>query len=250
MTMLEWPADVIAVGPELNDLVRGRQPEFFHAGICISHAVSCAAALVALSGDERPRAVIASSELPDMALEEFVRVLRLVGVNSVMVDAAGVSDSTLRRIAGEVRPIDLPLTPSRLSQALRSLPSPMPETAPVIAAAGFHLDQNALTATWHGTLIRLQVRPFDLLRYLVQASPRVVSAEELASECVVASRDGGVASVRMGIGRIRAALVEAGVSPSDALQTVPGFGYRVASAGQVDQATPSSTPSDSTRSMI
>jgi DNA-binding response OmpR family regulator len=240
---------VIAVGPELNDLVRGRQPEFFHAGICISHAVSCAAALVALSGDERPRAVIASSALPDMGLEEFVRVLRLVGVSAVMVDAAAV-DSTMRRIAGEVRAIDLPLTPSRLSHALRSLPTPLPEVAPVVAAAGFELDQNSLTATWHGTLVRLQVRPFDLLRYLVQESPRVVSVQELASECVVASRDGGVSSVRMGIGRIRAALVDAGVNPSDVLQTVPGFGYRVAGAGELDQATPSSAPSDSTRSMI
>lgn len=231
MTTLQWPADVIVVGPELHDLVRGRQPEFFHAGICLSHVVSCADALVSLSATEQPRAVITSSALPDMALENFVRIVRMMGVATVMVDSADMESSRLRSLAGEVRPIHFPITPNRLSDALRSLPSTTTSADPVVASAGFELDPTSLKVTWRGVHVPLQVRPFDLLRYLVQESPRVVSVHELASECVVASRDGGINSVRTGIGRIRNALADVNPDAAAMLQTVPGYGYRIAEAG-------------------
>gem|GEM_PF-7102577 len=249
MTTLAWPSEVLAVGPSLGALVKGRHAEFFHAGIAVSHVETCAAALVAMTSDSMPRAIVAASRLPDMSLAEFVRVLGLVGIRPVFVDSATVECAVVARTGSAVHLIEFPVTPMRLSASLRTeacAPAATARDEPV-AVAGLALDPRALRATWHGRLLRLQVRPFEILRYLVEASPRVVSPQELASEMVPGTGDRGIAAVRVAIGRIRIAMAASGVDAPSPLQTIPGHGYRVAEAGR---AMPSSSASEATRPMI
>ncbi|HSP53406.1 MAG TPA: winged helix-turn-helix domain-containing protein, partial [Cryobacterium sp.] len=89
------------------------------------------------------------------------------------------------------------------------------------------LDPQSFRVKVDGKFVALTPREFQLLKYLMHESPRVVTAEELTAGHGIYD-DGSVAGTRVALGRLRKKLQAASPEAAAILETVRGLGYRVA----------------------
>lgn len=238
-----WPLRVVAVSEDCVPVARGRSAEFLHAGVTVTQVPSAAAALVAIGQESDVAAVLVPAEMSDMALDDFIEIVHAFGRTPVVVGLAPLSEPNVAasmRERGALETVVLPVTPHRLAQALKSVIVPMP--APRVYRCGeLELDVDAFRVLWHGREVRLAPNTFELLQYLMAASPRVVTMQELVSEFVPAETQWRTDSIRVRIRRLREALGAAVPGAPKPVETVRKVGYRI-----VD---PSDTTPDSAMSL-
>lgn len=103
--------------------------------------------------------------------------------------------------------------------------APVPSTF-VDRGARLFADFDAVIVSVDGQPVRLTRREFELLRFLIQNSGRVVSRDRLLERVWGYDRTVETRSVDVHVGRLRAKLGSAGVQ----IETVVGLGYRFVDA--------------------
>lgn len=245
-----WPARVIVVGLDAPGMIRGKLEEYLHSGLTIVRVPSAAGALVAIGRDSAVAAVLVPTWLPDMPLSDFIEVVHtLAGVPVIVTQDPRIEQPVVADAStfGAEDFVALPVTAPKLERILvairhRSTPAPR-----VFRCGELELDADRFRVLWHGRLVRLTPRLFDLLAYLIAAQPRVVTVEELVSEVAPHTPNWGVGGVRKAIGRIRVEMEEAAPGIPVPLETLPGFGYRLTDGRAATVGTDNSETSRSTR---
>jgi len=245
-----WPARVVTVDTGYAGFIRGRAGEFLHNGLMLQRVPDGVSALVAIGRDASAAAVLVPTRLPDLALPDFLDVIRAVGgIPVVVARDARVEEDEPEGLA-ELRTasvITAPITPSKLLGLLGGLdPLSAPEPR-VFRFGGLELDVDRFRVTWHGHDVRMTPREFDLLHYVVAAHPRIVTTEELISELVPKSTGWQVSSIRTSVSRIRTSLESTAPGQPLPLETIPRVGYRLVEGSGATAGTRSSDTSLSTR---
>lgn len=223
---------VLAVG-DPHEIFRGRASEFRHQGLTLSHRGTALSALLEL-GRDPDAVVLVPTEVTDMPLLEFVDVLRSVAHVPVIAGAtAGCSTQMISELFdhGVASTVKLPATPSRLAEAIRAIRAPRaaaePRDEPLALTIGaLSLDEARYRVTWHEREVTLAPRSFALLRFMMEAHPRVLSMRELMDEFEDERGDTGT-RVRVAIGRLRAAFQRAAPRYDTPVETVYRVGYRL-----------------------
>ncbi|WP_160297471.1 winged helix-turn-helix domain-containing protein [Demequina flava] len=226
---MQWPATVVALGIDRKTHLRGRHAEFLHHGVAVKYADSGVDALVQLGREPQVTAVLIGPGCADADIDQLVEVMSGIGNTPVVVAVSRqASELPASSRAGDVESLLLPVSPQRLAQAVAAVHHSAGEVRDVHRAAGITIDRDACVAVWHGERIRLSPALLEMLTYLADAYPRVVSAEELASECRSSGEPTSAARVRVGIGRLREAFRAAAIDADVPVVTVRGSGYTLA----------------------
>lgn len=233
----DW-VKVIAVG-SADDVLRGRASEYRHRGVALTARPTVIAALGEVSKD--PDAIIlVPTDLAEMPAVEFVDLVAALAHVPVIVGIApGCPPATLRELLehGVASTVGLPCTPASLARAIHSVPERQLESAPLECGA-LTLDPSEHRVTWHGSDVRLAPKEFEILRYLLDSHPGVVSLDVLVREFEHGATDKHM-RVRSAITRMRSrftALVPERPSP---IETVHKIGYRINAASCVEDPVPS-----------
>jgi len=247
-----WPPRVIAIASQSGPVARGRPAEFLHHGVILIRVPTATAALIELGRDPEMAAILVPGDLKGMDLEGFLPIVRqfmqtpvILGFGSQERMPTGIMAGSLDGLVTAM----LPVTPLRLSQALQNC-EPSATASHVVEVGELVLDADAFRVWWHGAEVRLPLRPFEMLRYLMEAAPRAVGREELMSEFVRPGISWRSDSVSTGIGRIREALQSAVPAVPVPIETVKKVGYRIATGNGLAAAMPSSEASAPTRVMM
>ncbi|WP_371327666.1 helix-turn-helix domain-containing protein [Demequina sp. NBRC 110053] len=121
----------------------------------------------------------------------------------------------------------LPASPRRLRDSVARVRTRAAVPTPARRVGALEVSVVAHGAVWRGRQVRLAPFHLDVLTYLVDAFPRVVGSQELASECAPRNVTDGAAHVRVAIGRLREALTAAVPDAPSPIETVRGVGYVV-----------------------
>lgn len=251
MTPSTWPKKVLAVGVDVSKHFRGRYSEFLHFGINLQFVPSVADALSELAKDSTAT-VFVPFDLSDMKVKDFVHFAHILEFEVIV----GLELSTAQpllgilRGLGPVKTVMLPVSPDRLSQAVDRTTTSLAPKQRVIKAGALELDPAGFTILWHGRDVQLQASSFYLLHYLMEASPRTVTYEELVSEFVNPGISYQADAIRQRIARIRSALERAAPGAPIPLRTITRIGYRVISEDDPDELGSSSSMSELTYETI
>lgn len=222
-TPTDW-VKVIAVGnPER--VSRGRPSEFRHRGVALAHRPDAMGALLEV-GKDPSAIVLVPTSLAELHLTDFVDVLRSVAHTAVLAGVVpGTSEKTVSELFdhGICGTVALPVTPTRLAEAVRAPGLRAPVEEDVIKLGGLLLDSGRHQVTWNGQDVLLAPKTFELLRYLMLAFPRVVSIDELVREFESGS-DEHAMRIRVAVGRLRRAFTNRQQSGSPVV-TVHRVGY-------------------------
>ena len=252
----DWPRRVVAIGATSVAVARGTNSEFLHDGIALAHVPNAAAALVALAHDAAVAAVLLPLELPDMALDDFIEIVRAFAQTSVIVGVDSLTPAEVSagmRERGAAATVVLPVTPNRLAQALRAVPIPTPSEPRVFRCGDLELDIDAFRVHWYGEEVRLPPRVFEILHYLMAAYPRAVTLQELVSEFVPSGNHWRTDSIRVAIRRLREQLEAAAPGMPVPVETVKKVGYRITDGSERTPVSPmsaTSTPTLATTSSL
>jgi len=122
------------------------------------------------------------------------------------------------------KPFHFPELVLRIRALARRKPTAHTRT---LTAGGITLDPPTGTVTRDGQTIILTPKERALLEALLKASPGALSAEKLLEQVWDENADPFTKTVRVTIARLRHKLGE-----PQAIQTIPGLGYRITPAGQ------------------
>ena len=115
-----------------------------------------------------------------------------------------------------VKPVDLDELAARLRALVRRSRG---EPAPVLQISGLRLDPAARTVTYHGRVVDLQAREFNLLQELMLNAGRVLSREQLEERLYPWGEEVESNAVEVHVHHLRRKL-----APS-LIRTVRGVGY-------------------------
>lgn len=219
---------VIAVG-DLAGLTRGSAAEFRHSGIVLVPRLTSTAALLEV-GREPGAIILVSTELTDMALGDFVDVVRSVAKVPLIVGLAPNCEPAalfdlLERGVGSTIP--LPVTPERLARAVSSVIQPVPvDEHPRIEVGPLVIDSARYFVSCAGVELPLARRDFEMLRYLASVYPRVATMAELLTEFERGASERSV-RIRSSIGRIRNRVHGLYAEAPFRIEIVQRVGYRL-----------------------
>lgn len=227
-----WPRRVVVVGDDEVAVVRGRSAEFLHAGIALTRVPSATAALISLADPDGAAVVLVPVDPPGMRLADFLGVVDALGRTAVVLGVPPAPDAAVApgpARTGAFATAELPVTPARLSSVLDIVMRSEAVEAPIYRCGELVLDSRSFRVLWHGRDVRLTPSSFDLLEYLMAASPRIVRTEELASGVAATGSGNASERVRARVRRVRDQLKAAvpGVPPP--LETITRVGYRITS---------------------
>jgi DNA-binding response OmpR family regulator len=190
--------------------------------------IGAADALVA-AGTMQPDAVLVAAEPGDLSGAEVVQVLAkrtkisvVVGIGDGQGDQAGAALSS-----GATACIARPYRLNELIPILKSIrPDSIGMLEPPIECGGLRLDPATLEVSLHGQSIRLPLREYELLRFLMVHADRVLTPEQIYS--TVWGQSGGHRSntLVVHIKRLRVRLGDNQENPR-IIKTVRGVGYRL-----------------------
>jgi len=182
--------------------------------------------------DQAPDLVILDLNLPVLSGVEVCRLLRgkpeTAALPIIMLTAR---TSEADRVAGldmgaddyVTKPFSLRELSARVRAVLRRKQESGSRTAPAVYQ-GVHLraDFDVVAISVDGDPVRLTRREFELLKFLIENKPRVLSRDRLLERVWGYERFVETRSVDVHIGRLRAKLGVAGAQ----IETVVGLGYR------------------------
>lgn len=119
-----------------------------------------------------------------------------------------------------VKPFDFIELTSRIHAVVRRFYG---RTSPKITVGGLSVNPATRTATWENENIPLSVKEFDILLYLAECHPKVVSSEEIMEHTYNEEFDPFSSVLRVHISNLRKKLQAA--SGQNLLITVKGKGY-------------------------
>jgi DNA-binding response OmpR family regulator len=173
--------------------------------------------------------IVLDRDLPVVHGDEVCRALAAGRSQSrvLMLTAAGsVEDRVDGLELGADDYLPKPFAFTELTARIRALGRRCGPTLPaVLSCADLRLDPARRTAIRAGRRLPLSPKEFAVLEYLMAASGRIVSAEELLERVWDEAADPFTATVKVTIGRLRAKL---GDPPL--IDTVREAGYRIGSA--------------------
>ncbi|HSP74854.1 MAG TPA: winged helix-turn-helix domain-containing protein [Cryobacterium sp.] len=213
-------------GPEFStDLLR--------QGIELHPYSEGVAALLGLSQEE-PAAIIASTDMRGVDILQFIDAVSAWANVPVLVGVAGGPESyevAFHALEHGARALlALPFTAQGLADTLHQLGAFGPrlgDSALTLSVGPITLEPQSFRVRGDGAFVPLTPRELQLLKYLMNASPRVVTAEELTAGHGIYD-DGSVAGTRVALGRLRKKLHTASPAAAATLETIRGLGYRVA----------------------
>jgi DNA-binding response OmpR family regulator len=171
--------------------------------------------------------LVLDRDLPGIHGDAICRMIA-GGDQQVMVLMLTAADAPGQRAAGLalgaddylVKPFHFPELVLRVRALARRKPAAQRR---ILRAAGIELDLLARTVTRGGRPIELSAKELGVLEALLRASPGVLSAERLLEQVWDANADPFTKTVAVTISRLRRKL-----GGPDAIQTIPGVGYRIA----------------------
>lgn len=191
-------------------------------------------ALTGLEGEEKAfvtdyDAVLLDLNLPDKDGIEILSYLRSNGRNMPVL-IVSARDTARERSAGLdlgaddyiVKPFDFIELTSRIRAVVRRFYG---RTSPKIRIGGLSVDPAARTALWEREAIPLSAKEFDILLYLAERHPEVVSGEEIIEHTYNEEFDLFSSVLRVHISNLRKKLQA--TCGQNLLVTVKGKGYRL-----------------------
>lgn len=174
-------------------------------------------------------AVLLDLNLPDKDGIEILSYLRNSGRNMPVL-IVSARDTARERSMGLdlgaddyiVKPFDFIELTSRIRAVVRRFYG---RTSPKIRIGGLTVDPAVRTALWEGEAIPLSAKEFDILLYLAERHPEVVSGEEIIEHTYNEEFDMFSSVLRVHISNLRKKLQAAG--GQNLLVTVKGKGYRL-----------------------
>jgi DNA-binding response OmpR family regulator len=181
---------------------------------------------------EDPGAVLAPTDLIGVNFLRFIRTI--VGRSGIPVIIGLIGDEESHQHAfhgleaGARGLISLPADPDRLASAVRSLGLSRTGSAASLQYGPISLDPQAHQVRVSGSVVRLSLREFALVEYLLAEAPRVVSVAEIAAVIGYDELVDGLVRTRKYVEKLRRKLNDAGSGqPAAVLETVRGLGYRL-----------------------
>ena len=183
--------------------------------------------------EERPDIVILDVMLPGLSgydvLEELRRREETRDVGVILLTARREEPDRIRGLSlGADDYLTKPFSPHELSlrvtALLRRLGAPAVAAGSTLSAGPITIDRAAHRATVHGQELDLTATEYKLLVTLVERRGRVQSRPQLLETVWAAQPDIQTRTVDMHVQRLRTKLGDAG----DLIETVRGFGYRLA----------------------
>jgi DNA-binding response OmpR family regulator len=220
-----WPLRVIQID---SPAVPGRLDE--PHGIRVEWFPDALGVLLALGADP-PAAVVAPTDMVGahpLGFVEAVSAMTDVPVIIALSHHEGAADLAYAAVASGARSIlPLPCRAEQLFSAVRAAGAhPGTGAEGVLEHADLRLDVDAFRATLSGREVPLTPREFLLLRVLIQSSPRVLSAHELAHQ--LSTYDDGTESATRALElRVRKKLDAIRPGGGDLVETVRSIGYRI-----------------------
>lgn len=218
---------VVAVG-EAGLMARGRPAEFRHRGLSLAARPTAVGALLEI-GKDPDSVVLVPTDMRDMPLLEFVDVVRsLTHVPVIAGLTLGCESEVVSDLFdhGVARTVSLPVTPTRLAEAVIATRAPERAEQLVHRVGNLTLDEVQHRVTWHGDEVRLGRKDFEILRYLIMAHPRAVPLRELVHEFEDDTHEHSI-RVRVAVGRMRARFADAAPRRDAPIETVHRIGYRL-----------------------
>lgn len=172
-------------------------------------------------------AVLLDLNLPDTDGLDILRSLRKSETN-VPVIIITARDEIEERAAGldlgaddyVTKPFQLLELRARIQAVIRRFHG---RTNPVITICGMSVNPVSRSVEIEGRRVPLVAKEFDILEYLAQRHPAVVSSEELAEHVYDETFNPFSSVLRVHIARVRRKLMDAG--GRDIIQTIRGKGY-------------------------
>jgi DNA-binding response OmpR family regulator len=206
---------------------------------------------LALVSEDAPDLIILDLMLPDLDGFEVLRRLRQSGcdepvivltardddVDMIVGLEMGADDYVVkpfnpRALAARVRAVlrrraEAQVLASRVAHLETQLDAPAPDSAPgeEVPRHGLHIDSGARRAWYHGVLLDLRSREYDLLLFLAQHPGQVLSRAALLDRVWGISTFIDERTVDVHVHRLRSKLAEID-SEYDPIQTERGIGYR------------------------
>ena len=229
---VRWPIRVLLIGSDTNS-GHESSANLLRQGIELHPYSEGVAALLGLSHDE-PAAIIAPTDMRGVDILHFIDAVSAWANVPVIVGVAGDTESyevAFHALEHGARALlALPFTAQGLADTLHQLGAYGPrlgDPALTLTVGPITLEPQSFRVKADGTFVALTPREFQLLKYLMNESPRVVTAEELTAGHGIYD-DGSVAGTRVALGRLRKKLHAASPAAAATLETVRGLGYRVA----------------------
>ncbi|TFD31997.1 response regulator transcription factor [Cryobacterium cryoconiti] len=229
---VRWPIRVLMIGSDAN-LGQESSTDLLRQGIELHPYSEGAAALLGLSQEE-PAAIIAPTDMRGVEILQFIDAVSAWADVPVIVGVAGDTESyelAFHALEHGARALlALPFTAQSLADTLHQLGAYGPrlgDPALTLTVGPIILEPQAFRVKVDGKFVALTPREFQLLKYLMNETPRVVTAEELTAGHGIYD-DGSVAGTRVALGRLRKKLQTASPEAASVLETVRGLGYRVA----------------------
>ena len=224
-----WPIRVLAIESPTAPL-RGRTAEFRHRGISLSRPADALSALREIA-KEPGSIVLVPTDMSGIPLLDFIEIVVALAHAPVVVGVAPDAPPALVAQCldlGAVGMIALPITPSRLAAVL----SPLHRALDREPEIDLQCSRITLSPAEHRVLVgqtevHLSPKEFDVLRYLMQAFPRVIPVDELVHEFADGDKERTL-NVRIAIYRIRTKLTQAAPGHPPLIETLRGIGYRIA----------------------
>ena len=225
-----WPARVLFIESASSPGHPVQSTELH--GIEILGYTDAIAALLA-APIEQPAAIVAPTDMIHVDFLSFIRAMHAWTEIPVIVGLAANEESTDLAYAaiteGARAIVSLPCRPDQLLSAVRACGARIEPPRGPLRVGALELDPDAFSARVAGISLTLTPREFLLMQYLMQASPRVVRPEDLASSTSTYD-DGSVAATRVIVLKVRRKLEAALPGSGELLETVRSIGYRIAPA--------------------
>jgi DNA-binding response OmpR family regulator len=169
----------------------------------------------------------------DLIGVNFLRFIRtIVGRWDIPVIIGLTGDDSHQRAfhgleAGARGLISLPADPDQLASAVRRLGLARTKSAASLQYGPISLDPLAHQVRVSGSVVRLSLREFALVEYLLAEAPRVVSVAEIAAVIGYDEQVDGLVRARKSVEKLRRKFGEAAAGEPTVLETVRGLGYRL-----------------------
>lgn len=213
------------------DLARSMKVGLEKSGFQVDMAVT------GMDGEEKAYvnsydAILLDLNLPDKDGLEILRFLRKSQVETPVLIVTARDEIAQRAFGLDlgaddyiVKPFQLLELRARLQAVIRRFYG---RTNPEITVGALTIHPAARRAEYAGRLIPLASKEFDILEYLAQRHPAVVSAEEIAEHVYDESFDPFSSVLRVHLARLRKKLAQA--SGTELLQNIRGKGYLLCDA--------------------
>lgn len=241
-----WPISVVTIDTG-NMSVRGRESEFRHHGIVLRRHSSGASALLDL-GREPGSVVLVPSDLSDIPFLKFVELAVSLAHAHVIIGLIPGTTVDIVRSCLERSPhgiVELPVTPGRLALSVADIAPPEPLEPEILICGPLELDHSRHRVLLDNQEVPLALKEFNVLAYLMSASPRTVPAAELVNATTSGDTDHAMPA-QVAIGRLRAKFARTGPHVPPMIETIRGVGYRMSP----ECSMPISSINERTRSTI